>query len=92
MKGDPSHRPSNERVRVIGHVDALVWVECASCLGDGWHYPQIGVMLDRLPPTRKLTCMTCAGTGARQVAAITLSPGARIVSAPTERVRQSTAR
>lgn len=85
MTGDPTRRPSSERVRMAGHVDALVWVECPTCLGDGWHYPQVGVMLDRLPKTRKLTCAACSGLGARQVPQIQLAPGAVVVPPPTSR-------
>ncbi|MHA0333681.1 hypothetical protein [Sphingomonas aquatilis] len=85
MIGDPARRPSKERVRLAGHVDALVWVECSTCLGDGWHHPQVGVMLDRLPKTRKLTCAACSGAGARQVPQIQLAPGAITVPAPTGR-------
>lgn len=81
MAGDPSRRPSNERVRVAADMNAIVWIECASCLGDGWHYPMGGIV-DRSRKSRKITCATCGGRGARQVTMIQCSPGARIVAAP----------
>lgn len=82
MSRDPSRRPSNERIRVAGNANAVVWIECPVCLGDGWHYPQRGLMLDRLPPTRKLTCVACSGLGAQQIPRIQLGPDARTVPAP----------
>jgi hypothetical protein len=84
MPGDPSRRPSNERVRVDVDLNALVWVECASCLGDGWHYPMRGVV-DRGPKNRKITCVACGGLGAKQVPAIHLQPGDRVITAPAGR-------
>lgn len=87
MRGDPSRRPSNERVRMPGHVTDKVWVECNYCLGDGWHYPQVGVMLDRLPPTRKLTCRTCDGLGARMVTVLEVGAAERVVPAPRHMAR-----
>lgn len=81
MAGDPSRRPSNERVRVAADVNTLVWIECVSCLGDGWHYP-LGGFIDRARRSRKITCATCGGRGARQVPLIQCEPGERIVPAP----------
>lgn len=57
-------------------VDAVVWVECGNCLGDGWVYGNREVHL------KKFTCAACAGLGARETAAIYCSPSSRIVPAP----------
>ena len=76
MTCDPSRRPSNERVRLNTDVNALIWIECASCLGDGWHFPYRG------RPTRKITCGACDGLGRRQILAVHRAPTERIVPAP----------
>lgn len=75
MAGDPSRRPSNDRIRVAG-LEASVWIECGSCFGDGWHWPHRG------RPTRKVTCATCSGVGRRQISALERAPHDRIVPAP----------
>lgn len=87
MAGDPSRRPSHDRVRVAADVNAVVWIECASCLGDGWHYPMGGVV-DRARKSRKITCASCGGHGARQVPLIQCSPGARVVATPKGQCQQ----
>lgn len=72
MTRDPARRPSNERARVAG-VSSLVWVECGSCFGDGWHWPYRG------RPTRKITCAACSGQGKRQIPALERRPDDPIV-------------
>jgi len=81
MARGPSRRPSNDRVRIAGNLDDLVWVECRQCLGDGWHYPMRGVA-DRQPNTQKFECTGCRGKGARQQLAIHCGPDSRIVPGP----------
>jgi hypothetical protein len=56
MSGDPSRRPSNERVRTA-HIASTVRIQCRICLGDGWSYPAFGAR------RYKITCSICAGTG-----------------------------
>lgn len=73
MAGDPTRRPSNERTRVDG-VGTMVWIECRSCFGDGWSWPHRG------RPTRKITCLSCGGSGRRQIAAIECSPSDKILA------------
>lgn len=80
--GDPSRRPSDERVRFDVDFDELVWVECTSCLGDGWHYPMPRGIADRIPKNRKITCGPCGGLGAVQARKIECGPRARVVPAP----------
>ena len=75
VKGDPSRRPSNER-SLLPPVDALIWIECGSCLGDGWHYPWRGRQ------SWKYACPTCEGRGRRQIPALLRRPEDRIVAAP----------
>lgn len=82
MMRDPSRRPSNQRVRIAGDINAMVWVECSSCLGDGWHYPMATAIVDRARKSRKITCVACSGLGARQFARLQCGPGARIVAPP----------
>lgn len=82
MTGDPSRRPSNDRIKLVVDFDEIVWVECASCLGDGWHYPMPNKPFDRLPKTRKVTCEPCKGLGAVEARKIECGRHARIVPAP----------
>ncbi|EJL23962.1 hypothetical protein [Novosphingobium sp. AP12] len=82
MPSDPSRRPSNDRVRLEVDFDALVWVECSSCLGDGWHYPMARGIADRLLKNRKVTCQLCSGLGAVQARKIECGPNIRVVPAP----------
>lgn len=82
MSRDPSRRPSKDRIRVAGDANAIVWVECTYCLGDGWHYPGSFLMPDRSRPTHKQRCYLCDGLGARQIAALLRGPHAKIVPAP----------
>ncbi len=74
--GDLSRRPSNERVRVEVAFDAMVWVECDFCCGDGWHLTRA----ERAPA--KITCGVCHGVGAIQMERICCGPNSRILSAP----------
>lgn len=82
MVGDPSRRPSANRERINVDLSAIVWVECITCLGDGWHYPMVGGFLDRARKSRKVTCIYCGGLGARQMAAIQCPPGIPTVPPP----------
>lgn len=77
MSGDPSRRPSNDRIRVSADVNAVVWVECFYCLGDGWHFP---VRDSR--HMRKARCGICDGLGARQRPLLLCGRSDRLVSAP----------
>lgn len=83
MSGDPARRPSNERIRVQTALDAVVWVECAACLGDGWNYPG-----PPRPKSRKYTCEVCEGRGANQRLALHCGPNSKIVSAPKGACRE----
>lgn len=76
MAGDPTRRPSNERVRVAG-VTAMIWIECRSCFGDGWSWPHRG------RPTRKITCQSCGGIGRRQIPALQRMPNDRVLAGPS---------
>ena len=82
MSGDPSRRPSNERMRIGGDANDLVWVKCSYCLGDGWHYPGHSMMPDRSRKTHKQTCGYCGGSGARQLPKLLCGPDTKIVAAP----------
>jgi len=85
MPPDPTRRPSNQRVRHHVDFDAMVWVECGNCLGDGWHYPLATPFVDRARKSAKHTCEACAGLGAIRVRKIECWPSARIVAAPAGR-------
>lgn len=76
MTGDPSRRPSNERTPIGGDLNAVVWIECPICLGDGWHMPPAYAR------PKKHKCGNCDGLGARQVQRILLGRKAKIVPAP----------
>ncbi|MBB4857181.1 hypothetical protein HNO88_000488 [Novosphingobium chloroacetimidivorans] len=80
MSGDPSRRPSNERVRVNVSLDAEVWIECTACLGDGW---TLNGRFYQPRDARKLTCQRCKGHGAERVLAIHRHPNSRIIPGPT---------
>lgn len=82
MAGDPSRRPSNERVRFDMKLDAKVWLECSNCLGDGWTFNGHHFRPDATRSVAKITCAYCAGLGAVQVETICCGPNSRIVSEP----------
>jgi hypothetical protein len=82
MPTDPSRRPSSERVRVEVNFDALVWLECGNCLGDGWTFNGHNFAPDRTRSTRKNTCSFCGGLGATQVKSICCGPQSRVVTEP----------
>lgn len=82
MPGDPSRRPSNERVSVQGNANDVIWIECNVCLGDGWHYPGSWTMPDRARKTHKQRCPFCEGRGAVQRAALLCGPSAKRVPPP----------
>jgi len=60
MSGDPSRRPSNDRIR-LPHVNTRVVVQCRHCMGDGWHYPWFG------SARWKIRCADCEGTGRSEI-------------------------
>ena len=84
MSGDPSRRPSNERVRVDININATFWIQCETCLGDGWHYPTSGLsgQLDGAPKRFKVECKVCTGLGARQIPSLHFGPGMTRVRPP----------
>lgn len=83
MPIDPSRRPSSNRVRLDVQFDAMVWLECDYCCGDGWHYAGHPLGPGGKKSLAKIPCGICDGKGATQVAAICCGPNSRIVPAPS---------